>query len=111
GRLLGKIKLYGGPSDTFDPEWLDLALETADVIVSALNGHEARGQFRDANALLAALMESMPEAIGFVDVRGQCSRDHTLDWEQIREQAEADSVAKAARDSIARVDSLREGAI
>jgi penicillin-binding protein 1B len=43
--------------------------------------------------------------------RTMCTKDHTLDWEAIHAKADADSVARAVRDSIAYEDSLRSGAI
>ncbi len=71
GLLIGRLTLYGDAPADWDEEWLHEAVVVGDVIAGALDAHQAQALLRGANGLLTALMESMPDAVGFVDGRGR----------------------------------------
>ncbi len=71
GRVVGKLMLADGPGTHDDPEWLRLVTALADIIALALDGHRAQERLREVNGLLTALMESVPEAMGFIDTHGR----------------------------------------
>ena len=71
GRLIGKLVLYSDTPAAHDEDWLRVVTAAADIVAGALDGHQAREQLRDANALLTTLMERLPEALGFFDAHGR----------------------------------------
>ncbi len=71
GRLIGKLMLYGGTSEQYADDRMREAVAVADLIATALDGHAGQERLREANALLTALMDSLPEATAFVDERGR----------------------------------------
>ncbi len=71
GRLIGKLMLYGGEPEQYGEERMREAVAVADLIATALDGHEGQEQLRRANALLSTLMDNLPEATALIDERGR----------------------------------------